>query len=127
MLRVCQIALSSQQKAAASAAGVCDGFHGLGTDTLHHCLDQRTGREVLPGAAFDVLRVFLQQAFVDLALDIGGHGNPVFPVDHLDDAVQDGGVVDLVGGAFENFAQRAALLAQGFQDGFVLFFQLGAL
>ena len=81
----------------------------------------------MPGAAFDVLGVFLQQAFVDFALDIGGHGDPVLPVDHLDDAVQDGGVVGLVGGAFENFAQGTALLAQGFQDGFILFFQLGAL
>ena len=66
----------------------------------------------------------MQQALVDLALDVGRHGHPFFLVDHLDDAVQNGGVIDLIGGALEDLAQCAALLAQGLQDGFILLLQL---
>ena len=126
VLRVGQIALGRQQKATAAAAGIGDGLLGLRTDTLHHGLDQWTGRKILARTAFHVLGILLQQALVYLALDVGGHGHPFFLVDHLDNAVQNSGVVDLVGGALEDLAQGAALLAQGFQDGFILLLQLRA-
>ena len=124
ILRVGQIALGRQQKAAAAAARVSDSLHGLWANTLHHCLDQRSWGKILARSAFHVLGVLLQQAFIDFTLDIGGHGHPFFLVNHLDDAVQNGGVVDLVGSTLENLAQGAALLAKGFQDGFILLLQL---
>ena len=124
MLRVSQIALGCQQKAAAAAAGISHGLHGLWADTLHHGLDQRAGSKILARAAFHVLGVLLQQALIDLALHVGGHGHPFFFVDHLDNAVQDGGVVDLVGSAPEDLAQGTALFTQSLQDGFILPLQL---
>ena len=126
VLGVGQVALGRQQEAAAAAAGVGDGCPGFRSDALHHGPDQRSGREILARAAFHVLGVLLQQALVNLALHIGGHGHPVFPVDHLDDAVEDGGVADLVDGPLKNLAQGTALFPQGFQDGFVLALQLRA-
>ena len=126
MAGIGQVALGRQQKAAAAAAGVGDGFPGLRSDALHHGPDQRPGREVLARAAFHVLGVLLQQALVDLALHVGGHGHPVFLVDHLDDAVENGGIADLVDRPLKDLAQGAALFAQGLQDGFVLTLQLRA-
>ena len=126
VLGVGQVALGRQQEAAAAAAGVGDGFPGLRSDALHHGPDQRPGREVLARAAFHVLGVLLQQALVDLALHVGGHGHPVFLVDHLDDAVEDGGVADLVDRPLKDLAQGAALLPQCLQDGFVLALQFRA-
>ena len=103
------------------------GFHGLRTDTAHHGPDEGPGREVLPCAAFHVLRVFLEQSLIDLALHIGGHGHPPLLINHLHDAVQDGGVADLVYRALENLPQDAALFPQFFQSSLVLLLQLRAL
>ena len=44
---------------------------GSGAHAVHHRLDQRARREVLAGAALDVLRVLLQQPLVGVALDVG--------------------------------------------------------
>ena len=121
------ILLCGEKETAAAAAGVRDGFHGLRTDTAHHGPDEGPGREVLPCAAFHVLRVFLEQSLIDLALHIGGHGHPPLLVDHLHDAVQNCGAADLVHRALEYLPQDAALLPQFFQGGFVLLLQLRAL
>ena len=43
---------------------------GRGSHDVDDGLDQRPWREVLPGAGLDVLGVLLQQAFVDLGLDV---------------------------------------------------------
>ena len=118
--------LGRQEEAAAAAAGVCDGLAGLGAQALDHGLDEGPGGEVLTGTGLDILGVFLEQALVDLALDIGGHGDPLFLVDHLHHPVEDGGVADLVGGLFEDLTQQTALLAQLFQGGLVLLLQLGS-
>ena len=80
--------------------------------------------EILACAGFYVFCVFLQQALIDLALHIGGHGDPFFPVDHLHDPVKDRGVADLVDRALEDLTQDAALCAELFQRIFVLFFQI---
>ena len=46
---------------------------GCGLDAVDDGVDERPGREVLPGAALDVLGVLLQQPLVGVALHVGGH------------------------------------------------------
>ena len=99
---VSQERLCSKEKAAASTAGVSDRFFRFRAQTGHHCFDERAGCKILPCTTFYVLGVLLQQTFVDLALHIGGHGHPVFLVDHLHHAVQDGNIADFVDGPFED-------------------------
>ena len=115
--------LCRQKETAAAAAGIGDGFARLGAKTLDHSLDQRTGREILTCAGFDILCILLQQAFVDLTFYVGRHGNPLFLIDHLHHAIEDGGIADLVGGLLEDLPQQTALLTQFFQCSLVLFFQ----
>ena len=47
--------------------------------------DQRTGREVLPGARLDVLRVLLQQPFICVPFYVRAHHRPIFLVDQIYD------------------------------------------
>ena len=119
-------AVRRKEKTAAAAARVSNGFHRFGADAAHHSADQRTRCKVLTGAAFDILGVLLQQALVDFTLDVGGHRHPVFLVDHLHDTVEDGGIIDFVGGALKDFGKDTALLAERFKDSFILFLQLRA-
>ena len=102
VLWVSQERLCSKEKAAASTAGVSNRLFRFRAKTSHHCFDERAGCKILPCTTFYVLGVLLQQPFVDLALHIGGHGHPVFLVDHLHHAVQDGNIADFVDGPFED-------------------------
>ena len=103
-----------------------DRFHRLRAQAAHHRTNQRAGREILARAALDVLGVLLQKAFVDFALHVRGHGDPLLPVDHLHDAVEDSRIGDLVDGSLENLSQDAALLTQRFERVLVLLFQCSA-
>jgi hypothetical protein len=115
-----------QEEAAGAAGRVGDGLQGLGAHALHHGLDERARREVLPGAALGVLGVLLQQALVDVALHIGAQQHPALAVDQVDQLVQLGRVADLVLGLHEDVAQHAGLLAQLVQQLHVVALQLGA-
>lgn len=101
----------------------------LGSGLTQRTMARISGRggEVLARAALDVLGVLLEQPFVDFALDVGGHGNPLLLVNHLHNAVQNGGIADLVGGLLEDFSQQPALFAQLFEDRLVFLFQFRAL
>jgi hypothetical protein len=91
------VVVRGKQKAAGAAGRVADRLAGLGRDAVHHGLDQRTRREVLARAALGVLRVFLQQAFVSIALHVGAHGRPVLAIDQVHyQAAQLGRVLELV-------------------------------
>ena len=122
-----KVFLGGEEEAAGAAAGIGDGLAGLGTETSDHGANERTGGKILPRAALDILGVLLEQSLVDLALDVGGHGDPLFLVDHLHHAVQDGGVADLIARLGEDLTQKAALLGQLLQGLLVLLLQLGAL
>ena len=124
VLRIGKEGLRREEEAPAAAAGVCDRFHRLRADAGDHRLDQSAGRKVLACAGLHVLGVFLQQALVDLALHIRGHGDPFFPVDHLHDPVKDRSVADFVDRALKDLAEDAALLTQLFQRLFILLFQI---
>ena len=126
VLGISQERLGSQEEPAAATAGIRDRLHWLRTHALHHGADQGPGCEVLPCPALDILRVLLQELLIDDALDVGGHGNPPLPVDHLYDTVEDGDVADLIDSPLEDLAQDAALLAELLQGGFILDFQLRA-
>ena len=115
--------MRGQEEAAAAAAGVRHGIAGPGSQAAHHGSDQRTGREILARAALGVLGVLLQQALVDFALHVGGHGDPLLLVDHLHHAIEYGGVADLVGGLHEDLAKDARLPAQCVEDLLVLLLQ----
>ena len=121
------VRLCRKEETARSTAGISDGSHRLWTQTRNHCFDKRTRREVLSGAALDVFCVFLEQALIDFAFDIRGHGHPFFIVDHLHDTIQYGCFTDFIGRTLENLAENAALLAELFQGGFILLLQLCAL
>jgi hypothetical protein len=50
----------------------------------------------LAGAGFDVLGVLLQQALVDVGLDVDAQADPGFALDESDQAAQLGRVLDFV-------------------------------
>lgn len=86
------------------------------------------GGEILAGAALDVLGVLFEQALVGVALDVAGHGRPVFLVDEIDDELaQLGRVLDLVLGLAKNEPEHAGLVTQLAQGGPVVLFELEAL
>jgi hypothetical protein len=83
---------------------------------LNDGVDQDAGREVLACAGLCILRVLFEQAFVDVALDVGAERAPRFLVDEVDDeSAQVGGVLDLVLGFPEDDAEDTWLFAKIFQ------------
>ena len=54
-----EVVIGGKEKTAAAAAGVSNRLHRFGADTAHHCTNERTGRKILTGTAFDILSVFL--------------------------------------------------------------------
>ena len=77
-------------------AGSAMDFMGCGLHTGHHGLDQGTRRKILPGTAFGIFGVFLQQAFINLAFDIRTHHRPLLFVDHINELEELGRVLNLV-------------------------------
>ena len=118
--------IGGEEKSAAAAAGIRDGLHGFGAKAAHHCPNERTGRKILSRAAFDVLGVLLEQALVYLSLDVGGHRHPSFFVDHLHHAIENGGIVNLIGRALKNAAENAAQFTELFENRLVHGFQFRA-
>jgi len=87
-------------------------------------VDQDARREVLAGAGLGILRILFEEAFVDIALDVGAEGAPGFLVDEIDDeAAQVGGILDFVLGFAENDAEKARLFAEIFQGVAVMSFE----
>ena len=90
------IVIGRQEETARAAGRVGNGFHGLGLDAGHHGLDQSPWGKILPGAAFDIFGVFLQKAFINLALDVRAHDGPLLFVDHIDQLEELGRILNLV-------------------------------
>ena len=83
----------------------------LRSDAFHHCPNECPWSEVLTGTAFGIFGVFLQQAFVDVAFNIGTHHHPALFIDHVDDPIELGWVLNLVLGLGEDLAEHSLLLA----------------
>jgi len=85
----------------------------------HHCdngVDQEARREVLASAGLGILRVLFEQAFVDVAFDVGSERAPRFLVDEIDDETAEvRWVLDLVLSLGEDDADHARLLAEVFE------------
>ena len=107
VVRVGQEVVGGEEEAAGAAGRIGDGLARLGPHAFDHRADQRARREVLSRAGFGVLGVLLQQAFVDVALDVGAHRHPLHLVDHVDQAVELGRVLNLVLRLGENLAEHA--------------------
>ena len=70
----------------------------------------------MAGTAFDVLGVLLEQAFVGVALDVGGEAGPLLLVNQVhDEPAELGRVLDLVLGFAEDDAEHARPFAEFFQ------------
>ena len=121
--RVSDEILCCKEETTGTTAGVSDSLSRLKSHTLDHGFDERTRRKILTGAAFYVFCVFLQQAFVNLAFDVRGHGDPFLFVDHLNNAIQNSSIADLVNSSLENHAQQTALFTQLFKGLLILLFQ----
>lgn len=91
------VVVGRQQEAAGAAGRIADRLTGSGRHHLYHGLDQRPGGKVLPGAAFGVLGVLLQQPLVGVSLHVGAHDRPVFLVKQVhQQTAQLGWVLELV-------------------------------
>ena len=110
------VVVRGKEKAAGAAGRIADRLAGLGSDGVHHRLDQRARGEVLAGAGLGVLRVLLQQALIGIALHVDAHRGPVFLVDQIDDhPPQLARVLELVLRLVEDERERAFLVAQRFE------------
>ena len=107
------VAGGSQQKTAGARGGIDDGEARSRPHRIHDGIDQDARREILAGAGLGILRVLFEQAFVDVAFDVGRERAPRLLVDEIDDeAAQVGGVLNLVLGLAENDAENSRLLAE---------------
>ena len=104
------VVVGGQQKTAGAAGRVADGVVRAGAHRVHDRPDQRSRREILPGAGLYVLGVALHQRLVGVALHVGVHRQPVLAVDELPDQPgQHGRFLDPVLGLAENDSQGARL------------------
>ena len=110
------VAGGREEKTSGAGGWIDDGGSGLGAHDLDDGVDQDARREILAGPGLGVLGVLFEEAFVDVALDVGAQRAPGFLIDEIDDeAAQVGGVLDLVLGFAENDAEDARFLAEVFE------------
>lgn len=81
----------------------------------------------MAGAALGVAGIAFQQAFIGIALDIGAEDHPALLIEEIgDQALEFGGILDLVLGLAEHQPEQAVLFAEVLQNAAVLGFQLHA-
>jgi hypothetical protein len=108
-------------------AGIDDGLAGIRGEALNPGLNQSAGREVLADVGLGVLGILFFNVLVDVALGVGVEGDPGDIVDHLDEAGEFGGGLDLVLSLGEDLPEHALLDAETAQRFDVMDFQFGAL
>ena len=106
------VGVGRQQESARAAGGVADALADAGPQDLHHGLDERPRREVLPGAGLDLRRVALKEPLVDGALDVDAEPYPGLAVNEADDALQLRRVGQLVLRLAEDDAHEARALRE---------------
>ena len=118
-----QPAVGPQEEASRAAGRVGNRLHRLGAHTGHHGFDQRARREILACAALGVFGIFLQQAFIQVALGVGIQADPAFGINQLHQARELGRVLNFVLRLEKDGAQHARLLPQPVQRGQVMCLQ----
>jgi hypothetical protein len=89
--------------------------------------DERARGEVLAGAGFHVFGVLLEEAFVDVAFDVGIEDGPGFFVDEVgDEAFEFGGVLDFVLGFAEDGPEHAGFFGEVLEGAAVVDFERDA-
>ena len=113
-----------EEKTAGARGGIDDGGLRVRAHDFDDGVDQDARREVLTGTGLGVLRVLFEEAFVDIAFDVGAERAPGLLVDEIDDeTAQVGGVLDLVLGFAEDNAEDARLFAEVFEGVAVVSFE----
>ena len=126
VVRVGDEVVGGQEETARAAGRVGDELGRFGPYAFDHGADEGARREILPGTRFGVLGVSLQQIFVNIAFDVGNHGDPLGVVDHVDEAIQFRRVLDLVLGFGEDLPQHARLGAECAEQRDVVAFEFRA-
>ncbi len=127
MLRVCDVRVCREKKAARAAGRVRDDLPWLGLDAVEDGVDERARREVLARTALHVLRVTFEETLVGIALHVGGHLQPGFVPDEIDDEPpQLRRVLDLVLRLAEDESEHPAFVAEFLQRLAVVLFELHA-
>lgn len=104
--------VGGEEEAAGAAGGVADDLAGLRLHDIDDGADEGAGGEVLASALVGGAGGLFEEAFVDGAFDVDVHAGPILVGDHFDDALEVGGVVDLVLGLAEDDADEAGLFAE---------------
>jgi hypothetical protein len=120
------VVVGGEQEAACAARGIADHLSGLGCHDIDDGADERAGREVLTGSLVGGAGGLFEQAFVDGSLDIDIHAGPILVADHLDHALEVGGVGDLVLGLAEDDANEAGHLAEVLEGVAIVDFEIVA-
>jgi hypothetical protein len=120
------VVVGGEQEAAGAAGGVANHLPGLGPHDIDDGADERAGSEVLTGPFVGRAGGLFEQAFVDGALDVHVHAGPILIADHLDHALEVGGVGDLVLGLAEDDADEAGNFAEVLEGVAVVDFELVA-
>lgn len=109
----CHVFVGRKQEASGTTGRVADRLPRLRRHDVHHGLDQRTRREVLPCPALGILGVLLKEPLVGVPLHVGAHDRPVFLVQEVhQQAAQLGRVLELVLRPPEDQPQEPLLLPQ---------------
>ena len=85
-----------KQKPNCPRRGIANGLTKFRTYHFYHCLDERARCKVLTGATFSILRVLLEQTFVDFAFGIDIQPYLGFAIDQHDEPFEFGRVLDLI-------------------------------
>ncbi len=108
-----EVVVRRKEESAGAASRIRDDLARPRAHAVHDGVDEGPRREVLASAAFDVLRVALEQPLVGVALHVRGHLEPRLVADEIDDEPTElRRVLNLVLRLAEDQAEHAALLAE---------------
>ncbi len=116
-----------QQEPTRAACRIGNSHHWFRSHHLDDCSNNRSRREVLSGSASHIISVSGQQAFVNFTFHIQVELRPIFTINHLNEEMKFGRIVDLAlrlgkdqANQTRTFAQLAQALMIPRQDAFAL-------
>ena len=119
------VVVRGEQKAAGTACRIANRIVRFRLHDIDGSLDQLPRSEILTRALRRFRRAFREQAFVDVALDVGLERHPSLGLDEVDDqALQGGWVLYVLARFLEDLAQHAALFSQLLEHVTVMHFEI---